>query len=493
MGLDYEICYKKGKDNLAADALSRLPEKFSVEEFIEITTLQQVWLSGVVESYQGDSEAQAIISGIITQDDAFKSYQYAKGLMKVTDKVYVGETGDIRNKILWECHDSPYGGHSGQEVTFRKASQFFFWPGMRKAINDYVASCDVCQRIKSGTKFPGGLLQPLPIPNQIWEDISLDFIEGLPKSGDKDCILVVVVVVDRFTKVGHFISISHPYTATQVAQAFFDTVYRLHGMAKTVVSDRDRIFTSSFWKELFSASGTKLQINTAYLPQSDGQTERLNRCLEQYLRAMVSHRPKHWCKWLPLTEWWYNSSYNSAIRMTPFEALYGVKPQQFCIPADCRTTNATVEDFQVKREAMNTLLQTVIQQAQQKYKFYADKKRTEAEFQIEDWVFLKLQPYKQVSVAVRRYLKLSHKYFGPYLITDKVGPVAYKLQLPTGSLVHPVFHISLLNKKVGSKYTVTIELPKLGPEGQFLVYPYKLLQRRSVKKNNRTIMQWLIQ
>lgn len=333
-------------------------------------------------------------------------------------------------------------------------------------------------------------MQPLPIPKQIWEDISLDFIEGLPTSGDKDCILVIV---DRFLKVGHFIPLSHPYTAAQVAQLFMDTIYKLHGMPKSIVSDRDKTFTSIFWKELFSAAGTKLQLSTSYHPQTDGQTERLNRCLEQYLRAMVSCRPKHWNKWLPLAEWWYNSSHNSAINMTPFEALYGVKPRQLCFPADCRTRNALVEDFQVKREAMNVILQEAIKQAQHKYKFYADKNRKEANFQVGDWVFLKLQPYRQISVAVRKHLKLSHKFYGPYMVLEKIGLVAYKLQLPRGSLVHPVFHVSLLKKKVGTKYSVSTELPKLGPEGQFLVYPYKLMEGRTVKKGNHAVVQWLIQ
>ena len=142
---------------------------------------------------------------------------------------------------------------------------------------------------------------------------------------------------------------------------------------------------------------------------------------------------------------------------------------------------------------LTTILQESIQLAQQKYKKFADKKRTEASLAVGDWVFLKLRPYMQVSVAVRRHLKLAHKYFGPYLVLEKVGQVAYKLQLPPGSQVHPVFHISLLKKRVGTKYTATTTLPKLGPEGQFLVYPYKLLERRSVKKANRAVVQWLIQ
>lgn len=169
-----------------------------------------------------------------------------------------------------------------------------------------------------------------------------------------------------------------------------------------------------------------------------------------------------------------------------------VKPRQLCIPTHGRSHNDTIEDFQVKREALNALLQQAITQAQQKYKYYAHKKRQEKQFAVGDLVFLKLQPYRQMSVAIRRYLKLSHKYFGPYVVLERGGPVAYKLQLPTGSTVHPVFHVSMLKKKIGSKYTTTTALPKMGPEGQFLVFPYKLLQRRTVKRNNAAVVQWLI-
>lgn len=239
----------------------------------------------------------------------------------------------------------------------------------------------------------------------------------------------------------------------------------------------DTLFTSNFWKELFSSMGTQLNMSTSYHPQTDGQTERLNRCLEQYLRAMVSHRPKQWSRWLPLAEWWYNSTYNSAIKRSPFEAVYGIKPRQMCIPASHRSSVSSVEDFQVSREAMNQLLKDAIIVAQHKYKVYVDKQRTEASFQEGQMVYLKLQPYRQLSVAVRKHLKLAHKYFGPFEIVEKIGKVACKLRLPPGSLVHHVFHIRLLKKKVGSKYTITTALPKIGAEGQFLVQPAKLLQK----------------
>lgn len=162
---------------------------------------------------------------------------------------------------------------------------------MRQDIQDYIKSCDTCQRVKSVQRLPGGLLQPFPIPTQIWQDIALDFVEGLLKSHEKDCIMVVV---DRLTKKGYFIALSQPFNALSLAQAFLDNIYKLHGIPQTMVSDRDKLFTSSFWKELFNSVRTKFHMSMSYHPQSDGQTERLNRCLEQYLRTMVAQRSKAW-------------------------------------------------------------------------------------------------------------------------------------------------------------------------------------------------------
>lgn len=214
MGLEYEICYKQGKENLVADALSRLnevPEENQEGQCQVVSARHPSWLQGVIYSYNNDPEAQAIISGIVTQNSQYVHITYDKGILKSEGRIYVGAQGASREQILWECYDSAYGGHSGQDATFKKISQFFIWPGLKQEVKNYVDSCDICQRIKSGTSFPGGLLQPLPIPSQVWEDLSMDFIEGLPKSGDKDCILVIV---DRFSKMGHFVPLSHFFSNT---------------------------------------------------------------------------------------------------------------------------------------------------------------------------------------------------------------------------------------------------------------------------------------
>lgn len=270
---------------------------------------------------------------------------------------------------------------------------------MKQDVIRYVAECDVCQRNKNETVATPGLLQPLPIPNRLWTDISMDFIEGLPTSSHKT---VVMVVVDRLSKSAHFIPLSHRYTATMVAQAFLDNIFKLHGMPGSIVSDRDPIFTSTFWRELFRLQGTTLNMSTSYHPQTDGQTEVVNRYLENYLRCFVGDRPHLWTKWLPLAEWWYNTTFHISTGLTPYEALYGQPPPSFIHYAPRGTLVAATERLLQDRETTLKLLKEHLTTSQHRMKQIADGHRTEREFMVGDWVYLRLQPFRQVSVAFRR-------------------------------------------------------------------------------------------
>ena len=210
-----------------------------------------------------------------------------------------------------------------------QSEKMVWWKGLKNDVTQFVGQCQVCQQAKSERVHPPGLLQPLPIPTGAWEDASMDFVEGLPKSKGFDTILVVV---DRFSKYAHFISLKHPYTAQGVAQVFLDTMVKLHGAPKTIVSDRDKVFTSSFWTHLFQLMGVKLLFSTAYHPQTDGQTERVNQCLEQYLRCAVHDHPHKWRQWLALAEFWYNTTYHTALDCSPFKILYGYTPPVMVVP-----------------------------------------------------------------------------------------------------------------------------------------------------------------
>jgi hypothetical protein len=192
-----------------------------------------------------------------------------------------------------------------------------------------------------------GLLQPLPIPEGVWQDLSMDFIEGLPRSEGSTIILVIV---DRLTKYTHLIPMKHPYTAHSIAQLFLDNVVKLHGLPASVVSDRDTIFISRFWKELFKLYRVNLHLTTAYHPQSDGQTKRVNQCVEMYLRCAMQDSPKTWKSWLSLAELWYNSSFHTSLNCSPFKALYGYEPSVGAIPSVPSTTSPSVTEVIESRE-----------------------------------------------------------------------------------------------------------------------------------------------
>jgi hypothetical protein len=191
---------------------------------------------------------------------------------------------------------------------------------------------------------------------------------------------VITVVVDRFFKYAHFFPLKHSYTAQSVAAVFLDNVVKLHGLPKTITSDRDKVFTSTFWKALFQKLDVKLQLSSAYHPQTDGQTEMVNQCLKMYLRCAISSTPpKLWAKWLPLAELWYNSAYPASLKYSPFKALYGVEPS---LPAMISMDNNEDMPSLEERQQFSVLLREQLARAQNKMKVQADSKISERQFMV---------------------------------------------------------------------------------------------------------------
>ncbi|KAL6541589.1 hypothetical protein OROGR_011075 [Orobanche gracilis] len=360
---------------------------------------------------------------------------------------------------------------------------------MRGDIKKFIEECDVCQRNKYSTLSPAGLLQPLPIPCQVWQDIAMDFIGGLPRVRGKDTIFVVI---DRLTKYAHFFPLGHPYTAREVAALFVKEVVKLHGFPSTIISDRDAIFLSSFWREIFKLAGTTLKHSTSYHPQTDGQTEVANRCLETYLRCFVGPKPKTWLNWLHWAEFWFNSNYNVSAGMTPFQALYGRDPPLLIkgctIPSKLDDVNQLVQ----QRDDLLAELKQNLLKAQDQMRAQANKHRRLVQFDVGEWVFLKLQPYKLKSLADRPYAKLAPKYYGPFQILSRVGEVAYKLDLPSESKVHPVFHVALLKKALKPQHFPQTLPPMLTEEFELEVQPEEILQwRTDVGGNMEVLVKWV--
>lgn len=210
-------------------------------------------------------------------------YSLQNGIIQFHNRVWIGENKNLQQSILHALHNSAIGGHSGFPVTYNMLKKLFAWKGMKMDAKAFVSSCATCVQAKLDRAAYPSLLAPLPVPSESWQVISVDFIEWLPRSAFANCILVIV---DKFSKYTHFIPLLHPFTAQQVAQLFLNHIYRLHRMLTHIISDRDRTFTSTFWRELFRLAQTTLCMSSAYHPQSNG--------LETFLRCFVHSCPRRW-------------------------------------------------------------------------------------------------------------------------------------------------------------------------------------------------------
>ena len=351
---------------------------------------------------------------------------------------------------------------------------------------DYVAKCATCQRVKAEHLRPGGYLQPLEVPMWKWEDITMDFVQGLPRT--RHGFDSIWVIVDRLTKTAHFVPVRSSYTPERLAKEYMSTIVRLHGVPLSIVSDRDPRFTSRFWRAFQRELGTDLRFSTAYHPQTDGQSERTIQTLEDMLRACVLDFGGSWEDHLALIEFAYNNSYHSSIQMAPHEALYGRR----CRAPLCWDT--VIDSGSVSTDIVDEANQKIrvirqrLQTAQSRQKSYADRRRRELEFQVGDYVFLKVSPLKGVQRFGQKG-KLSPRFIGPFEVIERIGVAAYRLRLPeTMSQIHNVFHVSMLRKCLSDPSTVTsVETLPIQEDLSFEETPVQILDRKSKVLRNKTI------
>jgi hypothetical protein len=421
----------------------------------------------------------------------------SSGAIRFRDRMCVPNDPELKRHILEEAHSSLYTMHPGSTKMYQDIKKTFWWNNMKREIAKFVMECDTCQRVKAEHQRPAGLLKPLSIPLWKWEEISMDFIVGLPKTpSGHDSIWVIV---DRLTKSAHFIPVKITFSLEKLAKLYIKEIVSLHGVPLRIASDRDPRFVSKFWKSLHRALGTKLDFSTAYHPQSDGQTERVNQILEDMLIACVLEFKGAWDEYMPLAEFAYNNSYQSSIQMASYEALYGRRCRAPICWDDVGERKVLGPDLIQETEEKVKLIRERLRTAQSRQKSYADGKRRNLHFEEGELVYLKVSPMK----GVKRFgqgKKLSPRYIGPFHVTKQVGEVAYQLELPESLAgVHNVFHISLLRKCLKPPHQqVEMELSELQKDLSYEEYPIRILdikdhetRRRNIRKNIRFVkVQW---
>jgi hypothetical protein len=339
---------------------------------------------------------------------------------------------------------------------------------------------------------PAGLLQPLSIPAWKWEDISMDFIVGLPPTGCKfNCIWVII---DWLTKSAHFIPVHTRYRAEKYAELYISRILCLYGVLKTIISDWDPQFVARFWEQLHASMEMRLIHSSTYHPQTDGQTERVNQILEDMLWACVLNYPDKWDKCLPLADFSYNNSYLESLRKAPFEALYGCHcriPVNWIEPGERMIFGP---DLVIEAEEIVHRIQSNLKATKARQESYANKWCWPLEFKAGDHVYLHVSPTRDVKrFGIKG--KLAPRYIGPFLILARLGNVAYRLELlPALAGVHNMFHVSQLKKCLRPPVDVVVDdVSPLDADLSYREHPVKILGQKDWVTRHQTIRFFKVQ
>ncbi|GJV64713.1 putative reverse transcriptase domain-containing protein [Tanacetum coccineum] len=472
---DCEIRYHPGKANVVADALSRKERSKPLRVRALVMTiglnLPKQILSAQSEARKEENFINEDLRGMIN-----KLEPRADGTLCLNNRSWIPCLGDLRALIMHESHKSKYSIHPGSDKMYQDLKKLYWWPNMKAEIATYVSKCLTCAKVKIEYQKPSGLLVQPEIPQWKWENITMDFVTKLPRTAaGQDTIWVIV---DRLTKSAHFLPMREDDTLEKLTRQYLKEVVSKHGVPVSIISDRDGKFTSHFWKSLHKALGTRLDMSTAYHPETDGQSERTIQTLEDMLRACVLDFGKGWDKHLPLVEFSYNNSYHTSIKAAPFEALYGRKCRSPICWAEVGDSQLTGPEIIHETTERIVQIKSHIQAARDRQKSYADVRRKPLEFQVGDKVMLKVSPWKGV-IRFGKRGKLNPRYIGPFKIIAKVGTVAYRLELPEKlSRVHSTFHVSKLKKCMADEpLAIPLDEIQVDDKLNFIEEPVEIMDR----------------